>query len=65
MRSLIMGILMVVGGASGKLVLIGTNSSTALTIVGVIIAAFGLFQMLAGQKNEAALVRVENTGTEK
>ena len=46
MRSLIMGILMVVGGASGKLVLIGTNSSTALTIVGVIIAAFGLFQML-------------------
>lgn len=65
MRNVIFGVLMVAGGLSGKLVLIGTNSSTALTIVGVVIAAFGLFQLLAGNKNETAPVRVENPGTEK
>jgi uncharacterized membrane protein YfcA len=65
-RSLVMGIFMVIGGASGKLVLIGTNSSTALVIVGVVVAAFGLFQMLAGKKTEAvAPNNAESMGIKK
>jgi uncharacterized membrane protein YfcA len=64
MRSLIVGIFMVIGGASGKLVLIGTNSSTALVIVGVVVAAFGLFQMLAN-KQAPASESAESVGLEK
>jgi hypothetical protein len=64
-RSLIVGIFMVIGGASGKLVLIGTNSSTALVIVGVVVAAFGLFQLLAGKKNEGVPANAESTGIQK
>ncbi len=66
MRSLVFGIFMVIGGASGKLVLIGTNSSTALVIVGVITAAFGLFQMLSSNKNQStAPNNTESMGIEK
>lgn len=65
MRNLIFGGLMVAGGLSGKLVLIGTNSSTALTIVGVVIAAFGLFQLLASNKNENAPSSAESMGIKK
>jgi hypothetical protein len=50
MRNLVFGGFMIAGGLSGKLVLIGTNSSTALTIVGVALAAFGLFQLLTANK---------------
>jgi uncharacterized membrane protein YfcA len=59
MRSLIMGIFMVAGGASGKLVLMGTNSNTALVIVGVVVAAFGLFQLLTANKPSPELVKAD------
>jgi uncharacterized membrane protein YfcA len=56
MRSLIFGIFMVMGGASGKLVLIGTNSSGALVVVGVLTAAFGLYQLMSSKKSDASQV---------
>jgi predicted phage tail protein len=71
MRSIVFGIIMIIGGASGKLVLIGTNSSTALVVVGVAMAAFGVFQMMS-KKNTASPSNVassiksgESTGIKK
>ena len=41
--SLIIGIVMIVGGASGQLVLRGTNRSDLLMILGVIVIAYGAY----------------------
>lgn len=45
MWNLIIGGIMVVGGLSGKLVLIGTNSSGALVVVGLGLAGYGAYQL--------------------
>jgi len=45
MRSIIFGLIMIVGGLSGKLVLIGTHSGTALVVVGVLVLGRGLWSM--------------------
>jgi uncharacterized membrane protein YfcA len=67
MRSLIFGIIMIIGGASGKLVLIGTNSSTALVVVGVVVTAIGVFQMMSSKKSasENAAPSAQSTGIRK
>jgi hypothetical protein len=60
MRSVIMGMLMVAGGASGQFVLIGTHSSTALAMAGVVTVSFGLFQVLTAAKHKTlALQKAE------
>jgi len=41
-----LGIGMVLGGATGKLALFGTGSSTALIVVGAICAALGVYQLV-------------------
>ena len=41
--SLIISIVMIVGGASGQLVLRGTNRSDLLMILGVIVIAYGAY----------------------
>lgn len=46
MRHIIIGILFVVGGLSGQLALIGTNSSGALVVVGFGLAGWGIFKMV-------------------
>jgi hypothetical protein len=45
MAKIIIGIVMIVGGATGKLVLIGTNSSAALVVLGVVMVVWGVFRM--------------------
>lgn len=44
MWNIILGILFIVGGLSGKMALIGTQSSGALVVVGALLLAWGLFQ---------------------
>jgi len=44
MKSLIFGILFIIGGLSGELVLRGTNSSLALTGVGVVLLILGIYR---------------------
>ena len=45
MWNIIIGIVFVIGGLSGKLVLRGTNSSPALIAVGGVLIVWGLVQM--------------------
>lgn len=40
------GLVAVAAGASGKFVLPGTTSGTALEVVGGLLAAYGLFQII-------------------
>lgn len=46
MGSLIWGIIMLIGGLSGKLVLRGTNSSVALVVVGCILTTIGIVRLV-------------------
>ncbi|MBI3831466.1 MAG: hypothetical protein HY291_18245 [Planctomycetes bacterium] len=45
MFNIILGIIFVIGGLSGKLVLIGTQSGPALAVVGVILILLGIFRL--------------------
>ena len=45
MGNIIIGLIFVVGGLSGKLALIGTNSGPALAVVGGLMIAYGAYQM--------------------
>ena len=44
--SIVIGVLLIVGGLSGKFVLIGTHSGPALVGVGAVVVAIGLFRVL-------------------
>ena len=46
MVKIIIGIIMVAGGLSGKLVLIGTQSGTALAVLGVGMIIWGIFRIV-------------------
>ncbi|MBI5498088.1 MAG: hypothetical protein HY904_24005 [Deltaproteobacteria bacterium] len=48
--NLVFGIGFIVGGLSGKLVLFGTQSTTALTVVGVVMAGWGASQIWRSRK---------------
>ncbi len=45
MSSVIIGLIFIVGGLSGKLALIGTNSGIALAVVGVLILGRGIYRI--------------------
>jgi hypothetical protein len=45
MIKIIIGLVMVIGGLSGKLVLIGTQSGGALAVLGVVMIAWGIFNL--------------------
>ena len=45
MANIIIGILFIVGGLSGQLALVGTNSSGALVVVGFGLVGWGIFKM--------------------
>lgn len=45
MFNLILGIVFIAGGLSGEMALIGTNSPTALAVVGVGLSLLGVYQM--------------------
>jgi hypothetical protein len=45
MFNIILGIVFIVGGLSGKLALIGTNSGPALAVLGVVLVVWGVVQL--------------------
>ena len=48
--NILVGIVFIIGGATGKLALIGTNSSVAIMILGVALVAWGGWQAFLGMK---------------
>lgn len=44
--NILLGVAMVIGGASGKLALLGTSSGPALMVVGGVCAAIGVYQLI-------------------
>jgi len=48
--NIILGVLMIAAGLSGKFVLIGTHSGLALTVVGAIVAGLGAYRMIQGRR---------------
>ncbi len=46
MVKIIIGLVMIIGGLSGKLVLIGTDSGIALAGLGVVLVAWGIFNLV-------------------
>jgi hypothetical protein len=46
MVKIIIGLVMVVGGLSGKLVLIGTNSGVALAVLGAVLIVWGILKLV-------------------
>ena len=47
---IIISLVMIIGGFSGALVLKGTNSSTALVIIGFLILAYEIFRIMLDKK---------------
>lgn len=45
MSSIIIGIIFIAGGLSGKLALIGTNSGLALAVLGVLLVGRGVYRI--------------------
>jgi hypothetical protein len=45
MWNIIIGLVMIIGGATGKLALRGTHSSGALVVIGVLLLGWGVFSM--------------------
>ena len=43
--SVIIGLIFIVGGLSGKLALIGTNSGVALAVLGVLLVGRGIYRI--------------------
>ncbi len=50
MWNIVIGIVFIVGGLSGKLALIGTNSGEALAAVGAGLLVWGVVQMVRAKK---------------
>lgn len=50
MVKILIGIVFIIGGLSGKLVLIGTNSGMALAVVGVGMIIWGIARLMAARK---------------
>ena len=48
--NIVLGVAMVIGGATGQLSLLGTGSSTALIVVGAICAVLGGYQLLRARR---------------
>ena len=45
MSSIIIGLVFIVGGLSGQLALVGTNSGVALAVVGVLLVGRGIWRV--------------------
>jgi uncharacterized membrane protein YfcA len=52
MWNIILGIVFIIGGLTGKLALIGTNSPGALAVVGVLMLLYGIYQMTRKREEE-------------
>jgi hypothetical protein len=54
--NIIVGIVFIIGGLSGQLVLIGTNSGELLAVVGGALIVLGIFRMAKGGGDDAPAV---------
>ena len=52
MLNILYGIILIMGGASGRMVLIGTDSSGALVLAGVGLIGYGIFQVAKRQSDK-------------
>ena len=50
MWNIIIGIGMIIGGATGKLVLVGTQSSAALVVLGVGLVGWGIYKKVQNKE---------------
>jgi hypothetical protein len=50
MWNIIIGLVMIIGGATKKLALIGTQSSGALVVLGVVLLGWGIFQIVRSRQ---------------
>ena len=50
--NIILGLIMLIGGLSGKLVLIGTNSGWALAAIGGVLILIGGFRLISSFNQE-------------
>lgn len=48
--NILAGVALVLGGATGRLALFGTDSTTAIMAVGGVISAIGIFQLVRAMK---------------
>ncbi|MGA2787526.1 MAG: hypothetical protein ABSF60_08360 [Verrucomicrobiota bacterium] len=51
MVKIIIGLVMVIGGLSGNLVLVGTNSGAALAVLGGALIVWGIARMVRQKQN--------------
>jgi hypothetical protein len=47
--NIVIGVIFVIGGLTGRLALIGTNSGPAIAVVGGLLIAFGVYRMVASR----------------
>lgn len=62
MYNIVIGVLFIIGGLSGKMVLKGTDSSMGLALVGFLIAGWGVFQMMDAPKPGAVKRKTRGGG---
>jgi hypothetical protein len=53
MWNIIIGLIFLIGGLSGKLALIGTNSGVALAVVGGALIIWGITQVVRGSSSSS------------
>jgi hypothetical protein len=46
MWNILVGVIFIIGGLSGELALIGTNSGTALAVMGFVLVGWGAYKMM-------------------
>jgi hypothetical protein len=49
--NILIGAALIFGGASGRLALLGTDSTSAIVVVGAIVIAIGIFQLVRSMQN--------------
>ncbi|HUE36526.1 MAG TPA: hypothetical protein VMO20_03985 [Candidatus Acidoferrum sp.] len=52
MIKIIIGIVFIVGGLSGKLVLLGTQSGIALAVLGAVLVVWGIVRMIRQRQGQ-------------
>jgi len=50
MVKIIIGLVMVIGGLTGKLVLVGTDSGVALAVFGAVLIVWGIARVVSSRK---------------
>jgi hypothetical protein len=51
--NILLGTAFIVGGATGRIALFGTSSTTAAVVAGALLAAFGLYQLIRALRDRS------------